>query len=120
MHSAYSRSALKKVLKDTGSKDMKKAIEAMARRVDKHFNDDESGAGGDLHHTSHAGQPDAATAALMASVWRDITSALSGEIGRATQLMSASYATSGLALEYGPKEVEAVCQRSWTTRGSKS
>lgn len=119
MHSAYSRSALKKVLKETGSKDMKKAIEAMARRVDKHFNDDESGPG-DLHHTAHTGPADAATAALMASVWREITSSLSGEIARATQLMSASYATSGLALEYGPKDVEVMCQRSWANRGSKS
>lgn len=118
MHSAYSRSALKKVLKETGSKDMKKAIEAMARRVDKHFNDDESGAGGDLHGPrAGSGPADAATAALMASVWREITAALTAEIGRASQLMGASYATSGLALEYGPKDVEAVCQRAWANRG---
>ncbi|BEJ16672.1 hypothetical protein CspHIS471_0600730 [Cutaneotrichosporon sp. HIS471] len=117
MHSAYSRSTLKKVLKDTGSKDMKKAIEAMARRVDKHFNDDESGPGGDLHLGHTSGPADAATAALMASVWREITAALSGEIGRAQKLMASCYSTSGLALEFGTKDVEAVCQRSWGTRG---
>lgn len=117
MHSAYSRSALKKVLKDAGSKDMKKAIEAMARRVDKHFNDDENGPGGDSHHGHSSGPADAATAALMASVWREVTAALSGEIGRAQQLISSCYSTSGLALEYGTKDVETVCQRAWGSRG---
>ncbi|GMK58498.1 hypothetical protein CspeluHIS016_0505300 [Cutaneotrichosporon spelunceum] len=117
MHSAYSRSSLKKVLKDTGSKDMKKAVEAMARRVDKHFNDDESGLGGDSYHGQVSGPADAAIAALMASVWREITAALSGEVERAQKLMASCYSTSGLALEFGTKDVEAVCQRAWTGRG---
>ncbi|WVO23559.1 uncharacterized protein IAS62_004914 [Cryptococcus decagattii] len=41
LHHSYSRSALKKVLKDHGAKDMRKAVETMSRRVDKHFADDE-------------------------------------------------------------------------------
>lgn len=105
MHSVHSRSALKKVLKESGAKDMRKAIEAMARRVDKHFSDDD-GSG----TTTHTHDP--ATAALIAKVWREVTTALTTEISRATQIISSSYGDTGLSLEYSAKDVESVCARA--------
>lgn len=114
VHDNFSRGALKKVLKDSSLKDMRKAVEAMARRVDKHFIDDDNpggvgglGGGGGGHHN-----PDPATAALVASVWRDLTAELKREIMRATELMAKSYGGTGLSLEYTAGDVEGTCARA--------
>lgn len=37
LHSAYTRSALRRVTADIRAKDLRKAIEALYKRVDKHF-----------------------------------------------------------------------------------
>lgn len=39
MHSQYTKSALKRAISSFDKKDLKKSIEALAKRVDKHFND---------------------------------------------------------------------------------
>ena len=102
MHNAYSRSNLKKVLKDTGgSKDLRKAIEAMSKRVDKHFADDES-----------PSSLDASTRALISTVWRELSLGLKGEVAKATEMIKASYGDSGLSLEYTVSEVEGICKRT--------
>lgn len=95
------------MLKESGAKDMRKAIEAMARRVDKHFSDDD---GSGSSTTTHVHDP--ATAALIASVWREITSALHAEVTRATDMIAGSYGDSGLSLEYNAREVESICTRA--------
>ncbi|CCF54677.1 hypothetical protein NDA11_006208 [Ustilago hordei] len=41
LHSAYSKSSYKKLVKDFGGKDTRKAVEALAKRVGKHFGDDD-------------------------------------------------------------------------------
>ncbi|KAL7418847.1 hypothetical protein Q5752_006531 [Cryptotrichosporon argae] len=106
LHHNYSRSALKKVLKDTGAKDMRKAIEGLARRVDKHFYDEDAAAGAAGAH----GDPH--VAALTAAVWHALTAELRRETARAAGLISKSYAEAGLALEFGPGDVEAACKRA--------
>lgn len=105
MHSAHSRSTLKKVLKETGAKDMRKAVEVMARRVDKHFSDDDGSGTATYTH-------DAATAALVAAVWREITAALVEQTTRATDIMAGSYGDSGLSLEFSARDVESTCARA--------
>ena len=100
LHSSYSRSALKKMLKDNGAKDMRKAVETMSKRVDKHFADDDP-----------ASTTDASTSALIQIVWKEITSALKAETSRAQEMIAKSYGDSGMGLEYSVSDVEAVCKR---------
>lgn len=39
LHSAYTKSALRRTLNDLRAKDLRKAIDALYKRVDKHFGD---------------------------------------------------------------------------------
>lgn len=116
VHDGCSKSALKKVLKETTAKDMRKAVETMARRVDKHFNEEETATGVGAvvsgGGSSGAAPSDPATAALIAAVWRDLSAALRREIERATAIMGKSYADSGLSLEYSAQEVDSACRRA--------
>lgn len=100
LHNSFSRSAFKKVLKENGAKDMRKAIETMSKRVDKHFTDDE------------AGPADPTAQALISTVWKEVTNGLKAETERDRDIMSKSYGDSGLGLEYGPGDVEAACKRA--------
>ena len=101
LHNSYSRSALKKVLKDNGAKDMRKAIETMSKRVDKHFTDDDSSNPMDAH-----------TLALIQIVWKEVTAGLRRETERVREILNKSYGDSGLGLEYGSSDVEAACKRA--------
>ena len=112
MHPNYSKSNLKKVLKDTNSKDMRKAVEAMARRVDKHFtHDDETPVGGVGAIPAH----DPATQALIASVWRELSAELVRETTRAIDTIGKCYDNS-LTLDYTLRDLESVCQRARAAR----
>lgn len=111
MHSNYNRSALKKVIKEQTAKDMRKAVEAMARRVDKHFSDDDSTPGVPVP-THHHHQNDKATQDLINYVWRELTSTLTGEINRANEYLSKSYGDSGLSFDFSSRDVEQACQRA--------
>ncbi|KAK8845463.1 hypothetical protein IAR55_006176 [Kwoniella newhampshirensis] len=108
LHQSYNRSALKKVLKDHGAKDMRKAIEAMSKRVDKHFEDDDDGpstiSGG---NGSGGGQ----NAVLIQTVWKEITNELLKETTRAVGIINKSYGDSGLSLEFGGGDVDLACKR---------
>lgn len=99
LHHSYSRSALKKVLKDHGAKDMRKAVETMSRRVDKHFADDE--------------EPSTSTAnmALIGMVWKELTQEFAKETLRAQRIVAKSYVDSGLGLEFSAADVEATCKK---------
>jgi hypothetical protein len=100
LHQSYSRSALKKMLKDFTSKDMRKAVETMSRRVDKHFTADDDGS-----------SIDPATAALIQSVWKALTAELKRETRRDADIIANSYGDSGLSLDFGQADVEAACKR---------
>jgi hypothetical protein len=81
---------------------MRKAIETMSKRVDKHFTDDEAS----------AGTVDSSTQALIQVVWKELTAGLKRETERAREIVAKSYGDSGLGLEYGPADVEAACKRA--------
>ena len=98
LHASFSRSALKKVLKDNDAKDMRKAVDAMAKRLDKQFADDDVS--------------DPSMAALLLTVWKEVTAELKRETARAQEIISKSYVDSGLGLEFGPGDVEAACKRA--------
>lgn len=103
LHPASSKSALKKLLKDYTAKDMRKSVEAMAKRVDKQFNhDDEPGS------TS----VDPIIAEVINVVWKEITSELKRDTGRVQELIGRCYSDSNLGIEYGPGDVESACKRA--------
>ncbi|KAL1407120.1 hypothetical protein Q8F55_006534 [Vanrija albida] len=115
VHDGCSKSNLKKVLKETTAKDMRKAVETMARRVDKHFNEEETatGVGAVVSGGGSSVTPsDPATAALIAAVWRELSAGLRREVERATTIMGKSYADSGLSLEYTAQDVDTACRRA--------
>jgi hypothetical protein len=93
---------LKKLLKDYTAKDMRKAVEAMAKRVDKQFSHDDDG----------STVPDAVIAEVINTVWKAITLELKKETGRAQELIGRCYCDSNLGIEYGPSDVEAACKRA--------
>ncbi|KAF9785840.1 exocyst complex component sec3 subunit [Thelephora terrestris] len=112
-NSTYSKSALKKVVKEYNAKDVRKHIDALFKRVEKHFEDDggtSSNLGGlqpgSALPTSKLGAnsglgPDA----VVAGVWK----ACEDEVLRITELfqkrIGQCYANSGVTLEYGPSDV---------------
>ena len=90
---------------------MKKAVDGLSKRVDKHFNDEEvsSGAAG----TNSASGGDAvATAALIQAVWLEVTKDLKKEVARDDKMIRDSYKEGGLDLEFGAGDVDAACKRA--------
>ncbi|WVF66184.1 hypothetical protein IAT40_000924 [Kwoniella sp. CBS 6097] len=112
LHQSYSRSALKKVLKDNGGKDMRKAIDVISKRVDKHFaaDDEDPSASGGINGGGGGGGNH--NAQLIQTVWKEITAELMRETKRAQEIIGKSYADSNLGLEFGPVDVEAACKRA--------
>ena len=103
LHQSCSKSALKKLLKDYTAKDMRKSVDAMARRIDKQFShDDESG----------ATPADPVIAEVISTVWKAITSELKRDTGRVQELIGKCYSDSNLGIEYGPGDVDTACKKA--------
>lgn len=125
-NSTYSKSALKKVVKEYNGKDVRKHIDALFKRVDKHFEDDggtslnlgglqpgsalpasklapSSALSPDSHLNGNVGG--GAGGVVVAGVWK----ACEEEVLRITELfqkrIGQCYAGSGVLLEYGPSDV---------------
>ena len=131
--SSYSKSALKKVVKEYNGKDIRKHVDALFKRVEKHFEDEggptSSNLGGlqpgsalpasklganpapgpDSHLNGNAGG--GAGGAVVAGVWK----ACEEEVLRITELfqkrIAQCYANSGVSLEYGPVDVRDAFKR---------
>jgi len=131
-NSAYSKSALKKVVKEYNSKDVRKHVDALFKRVEKHFEDDggtSSNLGGlqpgSALPTSKLGSSSAlvpdgylngnagvgAGGIVVAGVWK----ACEEEVSRITELfqkrIGQCYANSGVTLEYGQSDVRDAFKR---------
>ncbi|WFD33583.1 hypothetical protein MCUN1_000396 [Malassezia cuniculi] len=65
LHNAYSRSSAKKLVRDYTARDIRKGIEALSKRVQKHFDDEEQVGAGTGAGTSDRDE----TAALLRQVW---------------------------------------------------
>ena len=131
-NSTYSKSALKKVVKEYNAKDVRKHIDALFKRVEKHFEDDggtSSNLGGlqpgsalptsklgststfssDAHTNGNAGG--GAGGAVLAGVWK----ACEDEVLKITEMfqkrIGQCYANSGVSLEYGPADVRDAFKR---------
>lgn len=128
----YSKSALKKVVKEYNAKDIRKHVDALFKRIEKHFEDDggsssnlgglqpgsalptsklatSPGLGQDNHLNGSVGS--GAGGAVLAGVWK----ACEEEVLRITELfqkrIGQCYANSGVSLEYGPSDVRDAFKR---------
>ena len=131
-NSTYSKSALKKVVKEYNAKDVRKHIDVLFKRVEKHFEDDggassnpgglqpgsalptsklgsNSSLGLDGHSNGSAGG--GAGGVVVAGVWK----ACEDEVLRITEsfqkMIGQCYANSGVSLEYGPADVRDAFKR---------
>ncbi|KAI5124152.1 hypothetical protein M0805_000962 [Coniferiporia weirii] len=100
-NSSYGRSALKRVVKEFNSKDVRKNIDALFKRVEKHFTD------ADGPET----QGGMAAGTAIVGVWK----ACEDELLRMTDFfmkqISQCYKDSGVGLEYSRADVEAAFRR---------
>jgi exocyst complex component 1 len=105
-NSAYSKSALKKVVKEYNAKDVRKHVDGLSRRVEKHFTDADSKA---LADGNRAGA--IAPGTVLVGVWR----ACEEELLRLTEgwgkRVAQCYADSGVNLEYTAGDVEAAFKK---------
>lgn len=90
------------MLKDYTAKDMRKAVDTISKRVDKHLIDE----------IDQAALADPALNALITAVWRAVTQGLKDEVSRDEGYIKACYADSGVGLEFGAGDVEGVCKRA--------
>jgi hypothetical protein len=102
-NSSYSRSALKKIVREFDAKDVRKHVDALSKRVEKHFADADDraaeGAGG------------IAPGTVMVGVWK----ACEEEMLRITDVfnrrIAQCYTNAGVSLEYSAADVEAAFKR---------
>ena len=103
-NNAYNRAALKRVVKDYNAKDIRKHIDALFKRVEKHFMDAAEGTAPD---TSSGVAP----GTVLVGVWKSCEE----EVLRITELfskrISQCYPDSGVSLEYTAADVEAAFKR---------
>ncbi|KAK7059116.1 hypothetical protein VNI00_001741 [Paramarasmius palmivorus] len=103
-NSSYSKSALKKVVKEYNAKDVRKHVDSLFKRVEKHFTEASEKAttedGGGI-----------APGTVLVGVWKGCEE----ELLRITELfnkrISQCYADSGVSLEYTASDVESAFRR---------
>lgn len=104
-NSSYSKSALRKVVKEYNSKDIRKQIDALFKRVEKHFTE-----ASDAKATAEesSGIP---PGTVMVGVWK----ACEDEVLRITELfnkrIAQCYPDTGVTLEYTAGDVESAFKR---------
>lgn len=95
LHSAYSKSTFKKLVKDFGAKDTKKAVEALSKRVAKHFGDDDDSSSSSLAAAGGAGAGGVGgndeSTEVLARVWRECEDAFVREFERIERLANDCY-----------------------------
>lgn len=103
-NSSYNKSALKKVVKEYSIKDLRKNIDALFKRVEKHFTEASE-------KTTSEESGGIAPGTVMVGVWK----ACEEELLRITELFSKRiaqcYAETGVSLDYSAADVEAAFRR---------
>ena len=92
LHAAYSKAAYKKMLRDYTAKDTRKAVEALSKRVAKHFVDDEGDEGEGVE--------------VLGRVWRECEAGYVREVERVERVARECYASEGV--EMGSNEVRRL------------
>lgn len=99
LHSAYTRAALKRTLADVRSRDLRKAVDALFKRVDKHF-------GADVSH------PSAGQGAVLKTVWRATEEELQRLLGGWRALIERCYPDDRVGIEVGERELKEMFVRA--------
>ena len=102
-NSSYSKSALKKVIKEFTAKDLRKHVDALFKRVEKHFTEASESTTGEVNGM--------AAGTVLVGVWK----VCEDELLRITELfgkrIAQCYRSSGVTLEYTAADVEAAFKR---------
>lgn len=106
-NSSYSKSALKKVIKEYDAKDVRKHVDALFKRVEKHFTEASEKATSQEVSSSMGIAP----GTVMVGVWK----ACEEELLRITELfakrIAQCYTSTAITLEYSAGDVEAAFKR---------
>ncbi|KZT54682.1 hypothetical protein CALCODRAFT_377065 [Calocera cornea HHB12733] len=104
-NSVFSKSNLKRIVKDFNSKDMRKIIDALFKRVEKHFVAAEGTAAAGKGEASIASDP------ILPGVWKACEEEMVRQTERFSGLIKLVYGDAGIALEYTVQDVQAACRR---------
>lgn len=96
--STYNKSALRKTLKEFNAKDMRKHIEGLYKRVEKHFTD--------------ASDKSAVDDLVLNNVWKACEAELLKFTDKITSLISKYYGDSGVALEFSKSDIESAFKKT--------
>ena len=100
---SYNRSALKKVVKEYDAKDVRKHVDTLFKRVEKHFTE--------ASEAAVAQSTGIAPGTVLVGVWK----ACEEELLRITDVfnkhIAQCYASTGVSLEYTSADVEAAFKR---------
>ena len=106
-NSSYSKSALKKVIKEYDAKDVRKHIDALFKRVEKHFTEASEKTTSEAVSSSTGIAP----GTVMVGVWK----ACEEELLRITELfekrINQCYSSTSVSLDYTAADVEAAFRR---------
>ncbi|KLO20758.1 hypothetical protein SCHPADRAFT_816552 [Schizopora paradoxa] len=100
-NSAYNRSALKKVVKEYDAKDIRKYIDALFKRVEKHFTD------GDAADAPGSNRPNA----VLTGVWKACEEDLLRDTDMFTKRIKQCYSDTGVTLDYSKVDVETAFRK---------
>ncbi|KAG2120700.1 exocyst complex component Sec3-domain-containing protein [Suillus discolor] len=103
-NSNYNRSSLKKVVKEFDGKDIRKHIDALFKRVEKHFTEAEEKA-------TKEESSGIAPGTVMVGVWKTCEEELQRMTENFNKRISQCYADSGVSLEYTSADVETSFRR---------
>ncbi|KIK07465.1 hypothetical protein K443DRAFT_673379 [Laccaria amethystina LaAM-08-1] len=97
-NSTYNKSALRKVVKEYTSKDVRKHIDLLFKRVEKHFTE-----GSDKTTTE-----DVTSRTVLAGVWKACEEELLRLLNRFSKRIAQSYSGTGITLEFTASDIEAA------------
>ncbi|KAJ7487422.1 exocyst complex component Sec3-domain-containing protein [Mycena galericulata] len=103
-NASYNKSALKKVVKEYNAKDIRKHVDALFKRVEKHFTE-----ASEKTTTEESGG--IAPGTVMVGVWKACEEELLRITELVTKRISQCYADSGVTLDYATTDVEAAFRR---------
>ncbi|KAJ6574943.1 exocyst complex component sec3 subunit [Mycena capillaripes] len=103
-NASYNKSALKKVVKEYNAKDIRKHVDALFKRVEKHFTE-----ASEKTTTEESGG--IAPGTVMVGVWKACEEELLRVTDLVTKRISQCYADSGVILDYSAADVEGAFRR---------
>ncbi|KAJ7357195.1 exocyst complex component sec3 subunit [Mycena albidolilacea] len=103
-NASYNKSALKKVVKEYNAKDIRKHVDALFKRVEKHFTE-----ASEKTTTEESGG--IAPGTVMVGVWKACEEELLRITELTTKRISQCYADSGVTLDYNAADVEGAFRR---------